>query len=741
MARWLALFLPLLLFAGLFPGSARSLGPPPLDHGDKTVLILHAHEAAAPVFTGTDRGLQAALQAGGVPIFNQIFESLELRRYPIPEHRRLLVEQMRLRHGGRRIDAIVTMFPEALEFVLADCRGILPEAPLLAMYLPDGFELPPSGRPIVSHSAAMDIAGTLQAALTLLPGTRRVWVVSGRHSVDRAIADQARRDLKRWESVIEFRYLSAVPFEDLLKEVASAPPDAIVLFLTLINDVQGENYSTFGVAQSLSRASAVPVFGIVESAFDSGIVGGSLLSFEKVGRQAAEMVLGILKRSVAPDGLPPRLDVEFVPAFDWRAIARFGLDAGRLPAGSVVINRPFSLWGFKYHVLGAGVFLLAQTVLILFLLAQKRRRNSAEESLRQRTQEVDRFFRVTPDLLCIAKTDGAFLRLNPAWEKVLGYSREEILARTFYSFVHPDDLESTREAAGRLAAQQDLIHFQNRYRCKDGSYRVLEWSASPAGDIVFAAARDITERLEEEVEARQRRDEFAHLARVATMGELTASLAHEINQPLSAIMSNAQAARRYLDAPGPDLEEVKEILDDIVKEDARAGKVINRLRALLKKSKTELEPVDLNRVFREMADLLKSDAVIRGVTVFLELAPTLPPVRGDRIQLQQVALNLMLNAFDAVSGGLQERRIVLRTALEGDMILASVSDNGSGIAPGDSERIFEPFYSSKPHGLGMGLSISRSIIIRHGGRMWAQSNADGGATFCFTLPASGNTSA
>jgi two-component system sensor kinase FixL len=219
------------------------------------------------------------------------------------------------------------------------------------------------------------------------------------------------------------------------------------------------------------------------------------------------------------------------------------------------------------------------------------------------------------------------------------------------------------------------------------------------------------------------------------LGELTASLAHEINQPLSSIMSNAQAAKRYLNTPAPDMEEVKEIINDIVKEDTRAGEIINRARALLKKTKMEFEPVDLNSVFREIVTLLNSDAVMRDVKIDLEFDPQLPFVRGDRVQLQQVALNLVMNAFDAMGERPRgERWVLIRTGLKDSQVLAAVTDNGMGVSTEDSEKVFQPFYTTKTQGLGMGLSISRSIIIRHQGRIWAENNPDGGTTFYFSLP-------
>jgi two-component system sensor kinase FixL len=252
----------------------------------------------------------------------------------------------------------------------------------------------------------------------------------------------------------------------------------------------------------------------------------------------------------------------------------------------------------------------------------------------------------------------------------------------------------------------------------------------------YVLVMDVTERSLAQQESKRLQDELLQAGRISTMGELAGALAHEINQPLSAIMSNAQAAKRYLNAPNPDMEEIREILNDIVKEDARAGEVINRLRAFLKKSKTELELLDLNLIFQEVVALLHGDAVIRDIKILTEIDPRLPPVRGDRIQLQQVALNLILNAFEATNEHPRgDRSVLIRTGLKDSQVLAAVTDGGKGVAPGEAEKLFQPFYTTKPQGLGMGLSISFSIIKRHQGRIWFENNPDGGATFYFSLPA------
>ena len=243
-------------------------------------------------------------------------------------------------------------------------------------------------------------------------------------------------------------------------------------------------------------------------------------------------------------------------------------------------------------------------------------------------------------------------------------------------------------------------------------------------------------RKRSELEAQGLRNDLAHAGRVATVGELTASLAHELNQPLTAILSNAQAGQRVLDTVPVDLVEVGEILKDIVEDDKRAGEVIRRLRSLLTKGTPQLSALDLNEALEDMARLVSGDAIVRGVSIQLELAAGLPLVLGDRVQLQQVALNLVLNGMDAMrESGTGERILVLRTAkADANMVRAEVKDSGPGINASDIGKIFQTFYTTKPDGMGIGLAITRSIVDAHGGRLEAHNSPGGGAIFSFTLP-------
>jgi len=243
-------------------------------------------------------------------------------------------------------------------------------------------------------------------------------------------------------------------------------------------------------------------------------------------------------------------------------------------------------------------------------------------------------------------------------------------------------------------------------------------------------------RKRAEAEAQQLRRDLTHIGRVSAMGELTASLAHELSQPLTAILANAQAAQRLLAAGVVNLEEVREALNDIVSDDKRAGDVISRLRALLKKGDLERASLDLNETVSEVARLVRHDAIIRNVSMQLDLAADLPRVSGDRVQLQQVVLNLALNGLESMVeplGG--DRALVIRT-LKDDAraVRVEIEDSGIGIDDTHGDRIFQPFYTTKAEGLGMGLAISRTIVTGHGGRLGAANNAHGGATFYFTLP-------
>jgi C4-dicarboxylate-specific signal transduction histidine kinase len=231
--------------------------------------------------------------------------------------------------------------------------------------------------------------------------------------------------------------------------------------------------------------------------------------------------------------------------------------------------------------------------------------------------------------------------------------------------------------------------------------------------------------------------ELAHANRVATMGQLSASIAHEVNQPIAAAITNAHAALRWLGARPPDLEEVRQALGRILRDGNRAGDVIGRIRDLIRKAPPRKDGLEINEAILEVIALTRGEVVKNGVCVQTQLAEGLPLIQGDRVQLQQVILNLIINAVEAMSGaGGGSRELLISTGIaEPDGVLVMVRDSGPGLAPASLERLFEAFYTTKPGGLGMGLSVCRSIIEAHSGRLWATANLPQGAVFQFTVPA------
>ncbi|MDB5772204.1 MAG: hypothetical protein JWM42_2578 [Burkholderia sp.] len=262
-----------------------------------------------------------------------------------------------------------------------------------------------------------------------------------------------------------------------------------------------------------------------------------------------------------------------------------------------------------------------------------------------------------------------------------------------------------------------------------------EANATLEAEIAQRRRAEEAERISER-EAQKQRAQLTHLTRVALLGEFSGALAHELNQPLTAILSNAQAARRFLAADRIDLQEIRDILEDIVNEDKRAGEVIRRLRALFMKDDPKPQSLDLNQVVNEALDLAQSDLITRNVKVTVRLQPGLSAIRGDRVQLQQVLLNLILNACEAMNGNAPDQReLTFHTwNTDGDVWLV-ISDSGCGVPADAFDRLFDSFFTTKVRGLGFGLSISRSIVTEHGGRIEAGNNPDGGATFRITLPA------
>ena len=400
------------------------------------------------------------------------------------------------------------------------------------------------------------------------------------------------------------------------------------------------------------------------------------------------------------------------------------------------------------------VSVLAASALALARLEATRRRKAIAENvalhgdLLARDKKIRRLVDANIVGIIIWDLEGNILEANDEFLHMVGYGREDLASgRLNRADLTPAEWrDRDARTVAELKRMGTVQPFEKEYFRKDGSRvpvlmggAMFEQSRNQGVSFVL----DLTERKRAEAEARdsERRYretlmELAHANRVTAMGQLTASIAHEVNQPIAATVTNAQAALRWLRAQPPDLDEVRASLSRIVEDGKRAGNVIGGIRALINKVPPRKDRFDLNEAVLEMVALTRSEVLKHGILLQTELAPGLPGVDADRTQLQQVILNLILNAIEAMGGideGTRELRINTEREAAGG-VLVTVRDSGPGLDPADLERVFKAFYTTKPKGMGMGLAICRSMVEAHGGRMWASANEPGGAVFQFALP-------
>jgi PAS domain S-box-containing protein len=666
--------------------------------------------------------------------------SLEMARIAQPGQEVHFIHFLKERLYDRSPDLVVSFGGPAFTFLVRNREDLFPSTPMLFAGVAE--QVLRTGQ--VPRNAAVvpvpiDVRGMIENMLQVLPATENIAVILGTSPLETFWLNECRREFAAFSTRVNFAYLDHLPFQEIIGRVAALPPKSAVFYGLLIVDAAGAQFDPADALKAIIANANSAVFAMHESFFGLGIVGGELIRERAGGVQAAEAALRILQGEPAVGiSIPPQH--RGVPVYDWRALQRWNISENRLPPGGSVYFRQPSIWAlYRWHFAGAAGLLVFQTFLIAMLLLHKRRRGRAEHELRQSEQRLRLITNALPVLIAYVDSDQRYRFNNDAYKAWFGVSSEEAWGRTIREVVGEEFYRHAIAYVERVLSGQRVRYAQemdlNGHRVSIDAIYVPDLDEQGAVRGFYVLVMDVTERNLAQQESKRLQDELLHAGRISTMGELAGTLAHEINQPLSAIMSNAQAAKRFLDAPAPDIEEVKEILHDIVKEDARAGEVIHRLRALLRKAKIEFEPIDLNSIFHEVIGLLRSDAVIRDVKLVTELNAQLPLIRGDRIQLQQVALNLILNAFESMAEQPRdERRVLVRTSQRDGEVLASVADSGKGLPAGETEKVFKPFFTTKPQGLGMGLSISHTIINRHHGRIWVENNPVGGATFYFSLP-------
>jgi signal transduction histidine kinase len=585
----------------------------------KRILLLFGEARDLPGNVLMEQAVRQEMTAKSTNRVEFFTESMDAGHFSDTNHYNLFGDYIKQKYAGQKLD-LAMMFMTRNFMLTREITNALPENLPSIFVVFNDWDAPkrPGGRPFTGIFQRYDIDGTVQFIFHLQPETRRVVVVGG---VTREDQNALGRIAELAQSIegVKFEYWTNMPVAGICKAASALPPDTVILVSTFQQDVTGQAFYTPEVVQMVAPCANVPVYVMGEGSIGTGAVGGDVLDMEKIGTGAGAIAVRVLAGTPV-DEIPIAVRNDGTPMVDWRALQRWNIAEGRLPADCVIRYRPRSLWeDHKNLILGASAALVVQALTIVALLAQRGRQRRAEA-------EVER-----------------------------------------------------------------------------------------------------------------QRAELTHVTRVSTMGQLATALTHELNQPLGAILRNAEAAELFLQNNPPNLEEVRAILTDIRRDDKRAGNVIDRMRALYKRRSVTLNRLDLREVVEDTIAMTRTDAAARQVKVTAQIPPQLSEAQGDRVHLQQVLLNLILNGMDAMSTIPKSRRsLVVRVwETKNSNLQVDVTDQGSGIAPEAAERIFEPFFTTKSNGMGMGLAISQSIIEAHGGDIWVDSKPGKGTTFSFILPPAG----
>jgi len=587
----------------------------------QNVLILLSSEYGLPAYDAIISGIRSILRNGISGPLNLYAEYLDIDRFTNLQAGAPISTLLNNKYGGLRIDLLIFIGPNLAPVVEGYRRSGLPEAPAVVLDLitPGSDPAPVLRMPrMAGVFVEIETRQTLELMLSLHPGTRHLWIVSGAFPTGAVFDALSRKAAHEIDSTLDVHSLVKKTMAEILQTVAALPPHSLVLITSFRMDASGNHYYSREATELVAGRATAPVYILFDTNADVGAVGGYVMSFQNVGIKGGEIALRLL-RGESPASIPPVRKGLHQYMFDWRQLKRWGIPEQKLPEGSVVLHREIDVFQkYKWLVLGIVLFVALQSLLIGFLVVLNRK------------------------------------------QRVL--------------------------SANLMAAE-------SRYR------------------------------------------QLLRIERFSRLGEFSASLAHELNQPLAAVVTSSQAAQRFLRSNPVDIERLREILQHVVQDSKRSAEVVRSMRAMLKRESQEKVPIAVDAVLDDVLIIFKGEAASRRVRIERQSQTALPLVMADKSQLQQVMLNLIMNAADAVSENMPEnRKIFIITRLKDGKIQVAVRDTGTGIDPAGIDAIFEPLVTTKTRGMGMGLALCRTIIQEHGGRIRIENNADGGATATFELP-------
>jgi len=707
----------------------------------KNVLVLFSFRPTLPVASEWDQGIRSIFKAEPNLKVDADIEYLDLSRFNDPNYIKMMFNVFRHKYFESKPDLIIAVYEPALDFLLRHQENLFPGVPIVFGGVERAFIENQGNMPeITGVYQGNSFIKTLETALNLHPNTRHIRIFVGAGMLEQSWAMAARKAYVRYEDKYDLVYVPARSIEDLKKKVAELPPNTLILYLPILKDGSGKTHFAIDVISHISEVSTAPIYGFWEIILGHGIVGGDLSSFEEQAKAVAKIGLRILKGARAAD--IPSIDTPGLRyMFDWQQLRRWSISEDRLPPGSTVMFKEFSTWEkYKGRIFFAVALIVFQALIIFYLLYQRRIKRKVEQNYRTVAD-------YTYDWEYWQNTDGKLQYVSPSCERICGYSAQELMAKPslLEDMIVPED-RATWDAH-RCSVQKEMKPKEIQFRIQraDGEIRWIEHACQPVLDNrgnnqgIRASNRDITKRELYKSETQKLQSELAHMDRVVTISALTSALAHEINQPLAAIRSYAQAALRFMDKDKADFDNMRKALEGIVSDNKRAAAVVNRLRDLVKKGTVHRDALEINSVINDVVSLMNSELVLRNASIALDLHPDLPVVQGDSIQLQQVLINLLSNALDAMEDQPADTRIITISSRHEnpDGTIVSISDSGKGIAPDKIDAVFNAFETTKARGTGLGLAICKSIVEAHGGKIRAENSSDKGAIFSFSLPSSG----
>ena len=711
------------------------------------VLILRFDNSFAPGPSKTQTQLVKTLQEKSSPKILIDVEYLDLFRYNDEQHQKNLLDLLEHKYSTVKFDLIITIGSLALEMVLAHDADLFRRSPvvfcLFQPNFPETYKKNPDTTGLIAKGHHNSIQKTLELSLELQPKVENVIVIAGVDKWSRNLLKIAKEISRPYEKQYRFSWLTDMTMDELIETVSTPMEKTIILYLSVIKDTAGNKYIPVHACRMIAQAAKAPVYALWSGTIGAGAIGGYVLSGEKIGEQTAHMCLKILNGE-KPSNIPiERYEDAYM--FDWRQVKRWSIPEDRLPPDSIVKFKEFTVWDrYKGRIISAFALILFQALIISYLVYQRRIRRQAEEELLQAEQKHRTVADYTYDWEYWQNSDSSLQYVSPSCERISGYTAQDFMKNPslLLDIIVPEDKKAWDEHRCNIQKETRSEEIQFRIQRPDGEIRWIEHACQPVFDRqgnnqgVRASNRDITEREFYRSETHQLQSELAHMDRIVTVSALTSALAHEINQPLAAMRSYAQAALRFMDKDKPEYDSVRKALQGIVADNKRASAVVNRLRDLVKKGSTHQETIEINSVIKDVIGLINSELVLRNASVTLSLHPDVPVVQGDSIQLQQVLINLLTNALDAMDDQpIAVRTIVISSRSENsEEIIVSISDSGEGIPADTIKAIFSPFHTTKSSGMGLGLSICKSILEAHGGKIFAENNPDGGAIFSFILP-------